>query len=522
MMKRTIGLLTVLIFCTVTLAQAQEKEKTLSLSLEDCIAKAVENNLGVAVEVLRPELADISVSFAKEKFLPSLSLDYGTSSRNQASFSWLESADTTITDSSNYQVNFTQNIPTGGNFSVLLSGSKFDTNQRLTSINPRYSTQLRFNFNQPLLKNFGFKTSRREIIIAQNNRERSGIDFKGSLQNTVYSVEEAYWNLVHSIENLQVQRQSLQLAQDFLERNRKSVEIGTMAPIEILSAQSEVASRQADILDAEAAVKNNEDALKTIINLAAEVGEEADLLKIIPTDKPAYERKEITFDEALLTAMNNRPDLQSMGIDLRNNEINLGYAKNQLLPDLSLNASYWSPGVSGTRIVFDPYNPFGDPIGTVPGGASDALKDTFGFKYKNWTIGLSLTIPFNTFFSRANYAQARVNLDQAKLQLENQEQQIYLEIKNTVRAVQTNYQRVQARTVARELAQRKLEAEEERLKVGLSTNYIVLQFQRDLATQQTQELGAVIDYNLSLARLDRSLGVTLKEKNIKFTEILRR
>ena len=295
-----------------------------------------------------------------------------------------------------------------------------------------------------------------------------------------------------------------------------------MAPIEILSAQSEVASRQADILDAEAAVKNNEDTLKTIINLAAEVGEEADLLKIIPTDTPAYEKKEITFDEALLTAMNNRPDLQSTRIDLKNTEINLGYAKNQLLPDLSLNASYWSPGISGTQILFDPRDPFGDPIGEVPGTASDALKDAFGFKYNNWTIGLTLTIPFNTFFSRANYAQARVNLDQAKLQLENQEQQIFLEIKNAVRAVQTNYQRVQARTVARELEQRKLTAEEERLKVGLSTNYIVLQFQRDLATQQTQELRAVIDYNLSLARLYRSLGVTLKEKNIKFTEMLGR
>ncbi len=518
-MKRTIGLLVVVIFFTAMFAQTQQKEKNLSLSLEECIAKAVENNLGVAVEVLRPELADISVSLAKEKFMPSLSLNYGTSNRNQASYSWLESADATITESRSYNATLTQSIPTGGNFSVILSGSKFDTNQRLTSINPRYSTTLRFNFNQPLLKNFGFKTSRREIIIAQNNRNISEISFKEALQNTVYSVEEAYWNLVHSIENLEVQRQSLKLAQDFLERNRKSVEIGTMAPIEILSAQSEVASRQADILDAEAAAKNNEDTLKTIINLAAEAGEEANLLKIVPTDKPAYEKKEVTFDEAILTAMNNRPDLQSTRIGLKNSEINLGYAKNQLLPDLSLNASYWSPGVSGTQILFDPHNPFGDPIGTLPGGASDALNDTFGFKYKNWTIGLTLTIPFNTFFSRANYAQARVNLEQAKLQLENQEQQIFLEIKKAVRAVQTDYQRVQARTVARELAQRKLEAEEERLKVGLSTNYIVLQFQRDLATQQTQELRAVIDYNLSLARLDRSLGVTLEEKNIKFSEI---
>jgi outer membrane protein TolC len=135
---------------------------------------------------------------------------------------------------------------------------------------------------------------------------------------------------------------------------------------------------------------------------------------------------------------------------------------------------------------------------------------------------LTLDIPLNSFVSRAAFAQAQVNLEQSMLQLKNQEQQIYLEIKNTVRAVQTDYKRVQAYKVARELAAKKLTAEEERFRVGLTTPYFVLQYQTELSTAQSNELNAIIAYNLSLARLNRATGVSLKEKNIRFTDILER
>jgi len=288
---------------------------------------------------------------------------------------------------------------------------------------------------------------------------------KRVLQETIYSVEEAYWNMVHSIENLKVRQQSLKLAQDLLEKNRRAVEVGTLAPIEILSAQSEAATREADILQAEAVLKDSEDRLKTIINLAAE-GEGAELAEIIPLDKPTYEKKEMTLDEALRTAMENRPDLNATRIDLKNKDLNLSYSRNQLLPNLSLNASYWSPGVTGDQLIYPPGDPFADPIGVIEGSPSDALKDAFNFKYNNWNVGITLDIPLNTLLSRADYAQARVNMDQAMLKLKNQEQQLFLEIKNAVRAMQTDYKRVQAYKVARELAEKTLEAEEEKLRLA--------------------------------------------------------
>ena len=517
MIKRLCAVL-LLPFLSITLI-AQSQENELSLSLEECIVKAMENNLGVAIEVLSPELADIAINQANEKFMPILSFNYDRRDTNSASYSFLDAAGTVSQLQSTFSAQIIQQIPTGGNFSVVLDGYGVESNRNFQTINPRYGSTLRFNFTQPLLKDFGLNISRKEIIVARNNFERSEKDLQKALQDTVYSVEDAYWNLIYAIENLKVKQQSLSLARDLLEKNRRAVEVGTMAPIDILTAQAQVASREADILQAEAQVKNQEDLLKTIINLGAEK-QEADLLKIIPTDKPFDEIKEVSLDQALSIAMQSRPDLQASRMTLKNNEIELGYTKNQLLPDLSLTASYWSPGVSGDHIIYQGGNPLTGPeIGTIPGGYSDSFKDAFGFKFQNWAIGLTLNVPLNNFLSRAAFAQAQVSLEQSQLRLKQLEQQVFTDLKIAVRDVETNFKRIQALKLARELAEKQLEAEEEKLKVGLSTNYFVLQYQTELSNQRSLELRVIIDYNLSLARLSRELGVSLQEKDIRISDM---
>lgn len=188
---------------------------------------------------------------------------------------------------------------------------------------------------------------------------------------------------------------------------------------------------------------------------------------------------------------------------------------------MSLSARYWSPGITGDQIIYLNDNAFtGIIVDTIPGQPSDAWKDALGFKYSNFSLSLSIDVPLDSFFTRATLAQARLNLERALLQLENQEQLIFQEIRTAVRAIETNYQRVEAYRVARELAQRQLEAEEERLKVGLTTPYFVLQYQRDLRNAQIMELRSIMDYNLSLARLQRSTGVILEEKNITVTDVM--
>ncbi|MDH7512015.1 MAG: TolC family protein [Clostridiales bacterium] len=513
MMPRNIRRGLVTLFCLVSLPLfGQKEENTLSLSLEECIQKTVKNNLGLAVEVLTPEIADLSVALANEKFMPVLSFNYNKQDTRSASYSFLDAEETVATLQNDYSSQVSQLFPTGGNLLVSLTGYLIDTNRRAQTINPRYGNTLRLTFSQPLLKDFGFKMTRREIIIAHNGRDISEQNFAKIMADTIYSVESAYWNFVYSIENLNVRRQSLKLAQELLEKNRAEIEAGTLAPIEILTAQADVATREADILEAEAMVKNNEDLLKTIINLPAEV-ENAEDVRLIPSDKPSVIKKNISLEEALRAAMQNRPDLQATRIDKKNKELNLSYARNQLFPDLRFQASYWSPGISGDRVLFEGGNALtGKVIGKIPGKSSDALKDVLDFKYKNWSVGLTLSFPLNNLLSRAFYAQAKLNLEQANLRIRNQEQQIFLEVKTSVRAVLTNYQRVEAYRAARELAQKKLEAEEEKFKVGLSTNYFILQYQRDLANAQVMELRAIVDYNISLAYLNRVQGTGSKRQ----------
>lgn len=501
-------------------ARGQQEGSALSLSLEDCILRAMKNNLAVAIQVLNPEIAGTAVTQAGEKFYPTLALGFNKRSTNSASYSFLDASGSVVTKLNDYTLDFSQVIPGGGTVGLSLDSNRNDSNRSFQTINPRFGSTLTFDFTQPLLKDFGWNVSRQQILIARNNLAISESDLETALMTTLYQVEAAYWTLAYSIDNLEVGRRSLQLAKDLLEKNRRSVEVGQLAPIEILSAQAEVATREADILQAEAQVKNAEDQMKTLLNLSPE--EDKAAASIIPKDRPVLPERKISLDEALATALANRPDLRSTRIGLKNQELNVSYARNQLLPGLNLTASYWSPGVSGTQIVYLNGNPLsGIVLRTIPGGSKASLKDAFNFKYNNWSVGLTLSVPFNNILSRAALTQARLDMKQALLDLKNKEQQVFLEIKTAVRAVETNAKRVQAYKVARELAEQKLAGEEEKLKVGLSTNYLVLQYQRDLATARSTELKAVVDYNVSLADLDQALGTSLKNRNMSVTDFAR-
>ena len=498
----------------------QEAQSTLSLSLEECIVKALKDNLGIAIQVLGPQISGAGLDQAQEKFIPTLSMSVRTSSTENASYSYLDAqVDSTIDKTSNFTfLNASQSLPTGGTFSLDFTGYRTATNRTGTTINPRYGTTLRFNLNQPLLKNFGPRISRREILVARNNLGVSEENLKNILMTTVYNVESAYWNLVYSIENLDVRRQSLQLAKDLLEKNQRSVEVGTLAPIEVLSARAEVATREADLIQAETQIKSSEDQLRLLLNITGD--EDRALLALLPKDEPTYVAREVDLEGALVDAIANRPDLEISRIGLETDKLNLAYAKNQVLPDLSLSASFYAPGIDGTQLIYDlsPIDPDAQIIGTIPGGIGGALEQTTSFKYPNWNLGLTLNVPLASFFSRAGLAQARLNMRQAMLEIENKKEEVYLEIKNAVRSVEANYKRILAYTTARELAEQKLAAEEETRRVGMSTNYMVLSYQRDLANARISELNAIISYNVSLAALEKAMGTNLRSKNINLSD----
>lgn len=489
--------------------------KEVPLTLEEAIVKALKNNLNVAVEVLGPGMAEAGLSQAREIFLPRLDADFGSDRSESPSTWWLQGTETSISRMFDYSVALTQQVPTGGAFRFSYGSLRSETNQLFSLINPYYRSVLTFGFSQPLLRNFGPGVTRRQIRVAQNNLQVSESQLRSALIDTVYAVEDAYWNLVYARESLKVREQSLKLGRDLLAKTRREVEVGHTAPIEVLNAEATVAQREADILQAEALVKRSEEVLKNVVNLPAEMPGVA--LTVVPADLPAFRPFSVSYEEALQKAMLKRPDVEAARTNIETKRINFSFARNQLLPRLDLNLSYISPGVSGDRILYlndDPSS--GIVIGTEEGSSWDAFRDATKFLYRNWSVGLTLSVPLGDIVSRSNYVLTRMDLEQSQARLKLQEQQIALEVSDAVRSVETDAKRVDAYRVARELAEKRLEAEMKKLGVGLTTNYFVLQYQEALANARSQELKALVDYNLSLARIERVTGASLETRNITF------
>ncbi len=515
-----VSFLIILALLTPVQGQEQKEGKTLPLTLEDCIAKALKNNLNLAVEVYGPEIADAAIVRAKEYFMPSLELSYGTEKNENPPYWWIQGAGTIVTKNLDYGASLVQRIPTGGSASLSLANNRTDTNESFQLINPRFSSTLSFVFDQPLLKDFGLRVNRREILIAQNNLDISEEQLKATLVDTIFLVEEAYWNVVYAIENYKVKQQSLDLARDLLEKNRKEVEVGKLAPIEILNAEAEVASREADSVAAEGLIRRSEEVLRNIINLDAE--SDARGKPIVPVDTPIFAEKQISLEEATKIAFARRPDLVMTAKEIETNELNVNVAKNQALPGLNLQFSYWSPGISGDRLIYLDDNPFlGVIVGKEKESASKSIKDAFRLLYKNWSVGLTLSLPLNNLLTKANLVTARLQLEQTQARLKTIEQKAALEVGDAVREIETNAKKVRAYRIARELAEKRLEAEEKKLGVGLTTNYFVLQYQEALADARTMELKALVDYNLSLARLERACATSLENRNIRLTNFLK-
>jgi len=497
---------------------AQETQD-LSLTLEESIVRALRNNLDVAAEVINPGLASATLSQAREMYMPTFQVDLSGNHYEQLSTWSLQNAGIYINKSTSTTTSIAQKIPFGGSFTASLSYDYNQNNQLFQSYNPSYMSRLNFVLTQPLLRNFGWTVSRREIIVAQNNLEVSRSRFKTVLIETVYSVEAAYWNLVYSIENLKTLDQALQSGRDLLAKTMREVQVGTKAPIEVLNAEATVARREADILQAEALVKRSQDQLRALLNLGVDPSALSQTL--LPADKPDFKPFAITLDEAYARALARRPDLETTRSTIENKTVNYRFAKNQILPQLDLQLVKGSPGISGAQYIYDPENPFLPPTIGDTGSAADAFRDTFNFLYDNWTAGVTLTIPFGDVVGRAGYAYAKLDLKQTQARLKSEEQQVFLEVSDAVRTLETAAKSVDAYRIARELAERQLEAEMKKLGVGMSTNYFVLTYQDALASARSMEMKALVDYNIAVAAIARVTGSTLEARNITLSDYVK-
>jgi outer membrane protein TolC len=479
-------------------------ERRETISLADAAIRALQHNLDITIsrQTKESRLADITVEQAK--FDPTLSVNgqynrtvnplnrpvFGATGGNLSGISTFDQRNQSVT------LDATTNLLTGGNVDLNYSPSRTNVNQNLATgflFNPSYTGGLALTLTQPLLRNAGLDVTKTFIRVAQNNATVEEHVFRDRVLTVLATVEQTYWEVVFAIDNLKVAEAALKAAQELLASNRAKAKAGIMSIVDVLQAEAAVASRVEQVLVADKTIRDQEDQLRRLLNPAEE-----DLrqdLRLTPLDQPVVTLEPISLQEAIDTAIEQRPEIVQAKKNMESSDLNTQFAKNQLLPTLSFQGTM---GLAG----------LGKDYG-------DSLNRNLSGDYYNYGAGLVLSYPLGNRSAWSTYSKRQLEAKNAEASLVSVRQQIIVGVREAVRRVQTDFKRIETTRSARIMAEKQLQAEQERLKVGLSTTRFVLDFQRDLATAQGNELRATVDYNKSLSNLARHKATTLDRYNLQ-------
>ena len=474
-------------------ANAEEPENQVRLSLRECISLALESNLDIRIQRMNPQIQENLVTMAKGRFDPSAALGPSISEFEEPSSTSLSGAD--VRSSGNQALTFSIADPiiTGGSYGLSFNSDRSTSNSTFQTLNPAYRSGLSFSVSQPLLAGLGTAVNKAPITIALNNREVSLLSLEAQLMETLSEVQKSYWELVFELENLKVQQLALRQAQDLLAISQRFREVKKASISDVLQAQAAVASREADVIAAQDAVRDAEDKLKRVTNMIED--ETRWNATILPVDVPSPEEMDVDLQGSIATAFEKRPEYTQAKLELQNSGISIKLAKNRRLPILDLEGSFDLNGLGGK---------FDEPLSQV-GGAD----------YRSWYVGLALRMPIGNRSAKAELRKSLLEKEQKLLALKDLEQRIITEVRGAVRQQETDGKRVKATKVAQEFAEQVLSTEEKKHKLGLSTNYELLQFQANLATARKNHLRAIIDYRKSIVTLHQALGATLEKLNIE-------
>ena len=478
---------------------APDPRPVLSLSLEDAVQRALTNNLDIAVEKFTPETSQLDVSELRGFYQPILSSTVGQVSADTPAQTAFSGADVENRDTLTYNFAAEQSLRTGGSLRLDFLNHRVNTNSTFEKFNPSFGSDLDVQLTQPLLRDLKVDSRRYQIKVARKNREISDVQFRETVVNTLANVKNRYYDLLYAIDNLAAQRKSLALAVGLVEQNRAKVRAGTLAQLDVVSAESEQASREESVIVAEAALADAEDALRRAIYPDNEAATWAS--RIVPTDRPTAEPVRVDAAAAADKALAHRTDIVAARKRLENSEYAIGYTRNQRLPGLDLVAGYGTSGVGGTTLRRLGLG--GPVIETIPGGYSNVLTDVFHNDFPTWKASVTLSYPILNRQAGAAHARARVSRDQSRLSLERLEMQITGEVRKAARAVETNFKRIETTRAATVLQQRRLDTETKKFAAGMSTNFLVTQTQRDLVLAEVAQVRALADYRKSLVEWER-------------------
>jgi outer membrane protein len=511
----------------------------LNLSLQDAIALALENSMDIVVQRYNPWMADTSIlktkaggfgygvpnslSAGSTANLPSLIFDpYLT--QNISITSGLIPVNNPLTSGAGtgtngiaslgihqsiFNTGFSQGFSTGTTLNVFWDNTRSSSTSSFNLFDPAVQSSIGVSFSQQLLQGVGRDVTRRNILIAENNRKIADLAFAQQAITTVTNAITAYWELVYARQNVQVQQQAVTVSKKLYNDNKKQLEIGTMAPLDVTRAESELATDTQNLIVAQTTQLQDELVLKNFISKDPTASDLIDV-EIIPTDKPdAPQSIQLApFADAVKEAFVNRPDVQEQILNLRNGEIDVKATKNALLPLATLTGTYSSTGLAGNSLTAT------TPPVLDRTGLSDSLSQVFHNRFPEYSVGVNLTLPLRNRSAQADSVHAQLTQRQLEAQMQQIKNSAVLDVRNTSIALEQGRAQVQAASKARELQQQTFDAEQKKYQLGASTVYNVILTQRDLITAQGTELRALANLAEAKANYERALGRTLQINSV--------
>ncbi|HZR17205.1 MAG TPA: TolC family protein [Verrucomicrobiae bacterium] len=486
---------------TVAMAQTNATNTVRQLSLQDCIQLALQHNLDLQIDRYNPQIALFNLRGDYGAYDPSFSLS-GQHDHNEAGSQILAGGfiiPGSISDDNSFSGGLTGATPIGTTYSLQGNtrdqyGQSFglDTNGLIARPFENSGASASISATQPLLKNLWIDNNRLVIRIARNRLKYSELTLRLQIMQTITTLEQAYYDLIYNRENVIVQQKAVELAERLVMENRKRLEVGALAPLDLQSAEAQAASTRAAVIAANSQLGTQERLLKSLITDAyanewANVG-------IEPGAKLMAPAPVVNLQDSWSKGLAQRPELLQAKLDVERQGIQLKYDKNQLWPELDVFGTY---GFNGSGKEF-----------------SSALGDFQTTDRPFYTYGGKIIVPLANVRARNSYKADKANMQQFVLTLKQLEQNIMIQIDNDIGTIQANYDQVQATRAAREYEEAALDAEQKKLESGKSTTYTVLQVQRDLTTARGNEIQALDTYNKSLSQLSLHEGSTLDRLNI--------
>ena len=480
-------------------AMAQPSEP-LRLTLDDAVRRALDNNPDLAIVRLDTDVETARIAESRTAFTPVFSTVIGRSSSVTPPANFLLGERGVNVNDVFSSTGVRQRLPWGsGTWSVSWDTSRTTTNNPLTSFDPTLQSGFQLAFSQPLLRDRKIDSARYQYTIAKRNQESSDLRFQEAIVQTVAAVKQAYWTLKATRANVGVQQRSLELARELARENKVRVDAGHIPPLDLVQAEAEVAQRRENLIRAATMADDAEDALRRLIVSATDTAFWS--VRIEPVEQLSVIGALPDVDAAVAKALDQRYDISRAGRDLDNTQATIEFLDNQRLPDVRLETSYRGNGLAGTQFLRGGGFP-GSIIGTRNRGFGDALGQVFSDDYPTWSLGVTVSYPLGHSYEAANLARVQVERRQAAQRIASLRIEAAETVRRAGRQIRSSAERVEAARAGAALAQERLDSEQKRFGVGLSTTFLVTQAQRDLLEAQVNLLQSSLDFESALVNFE--------------------